>query len=314
MRITNTMMTNNMIRNQRRNLERMQKLQENMATGKKFTRPSDDPIGVSRSLRLNTDISMTEQYKRNVDDCLSWMSNTEQALKNVESVLQRTQVLTIQASTEIYSAEQRQSIAIEVKQLKNQLIHIGNTNYAGSSIFSGYKTDKPIFKEDGSFDVGGMTLKSNELIEINIGTGNRISINIPAQRIFGVGDTEATIDTLSDIDTTKKSQMIGLFDKLMTDLDNGDLVGIKKCRELIDNHLNNVGTIISEIGAKMNRLELTNERIADDTVNMKELLSKNEDADMAEVAMLVKQNEAVYNASLAASARVIQMSLVDFLK
>ena len=89
MRITNNMLVNNMVYNLNQNLRALEKLQYQKATGKKFKVPSDDPIGVSKSLKFNTDISKLKQYKRNVSDAKSWMIDTEAALDVIGKVLKR---------------------------------------------------------------------------------------------------------------------------------------------------------------------------------------------------------------------------------
>ena len=317
-------MLNSMMRNMSRNLSAMSKTEQMLSTGKKFSTPSEDPIGVSRSLRLNTDVANMEQYKRNAEDAQSWLETTEIAMNNMMTVFQRTRELTVQAASETNSASERRAIAAEITQLKEQLINIGNTDYAGSSIFAGYKTNKPLFDKTGAYSLQAdaadpvQTLKSAELIEFNIGIGDRMSINFPAQKIFGNlagGKTvDDSIDAATDVVTGNTSQMIKVFDELITDLNSSNTAGINKALDRIDIQMDNVNAIRSEIGVKTNRLELTINRINDDTINLKELLSKNEDADMAEVILNLKMQENVYKASLSGGARIIQPSLMDFLR
>lgn len=425
MRVTNSMIINNLMRNLNRNLNRMEKTQRNLSSGKKFVNPSDDPIGVSRSLRLNTEVAAMAQYKRNADDVLSWLSTTEMAAKNINEVLKRAKELTVQAASETNSLSERVSIAEEIKELRKQLITIGNTTYAGSYLFSGFKTDKPLLAEDGTYDLGGGTnkLTFDEVIEINIGVGDRISENFVGQRIFGlyspgddlnittaeslkqqqiitgsyldldnhpidatagltfsvtyggapvpltingmydnaandINDLRDAIDTaiglspldghvsvsvvnnkivfeadgefsiqsgadigiseneksVSKVTAGNKSQLIAIFDQLIADLEADDTDGISSALTRIDNQFYNVNAIISEIGVKVNRVELTSNRILDDTLNLKDLLSKNEDADIAEVVMNLKMQEYVYQASLSGGGKIIQPSLVDFLR
>ncbi len=429
MRVTNTMMANNMMRNLTRNMNRMEKMQQQMASGKKFSRPSDDPIGVSRSLRLNTEVANMEQYRRNADDTQSWMDTTEMAISNMNTILQRANELAVQAASETNSIEERKTIAGEITELRNQLVQIGNTNYAGSYIFSGFKTDKPLFNSAGKYDIGGGStrLTLDEVIEVNIGMGDRIGMNSVGQRIFGlysgVGDLDImTADTLkhqqsikgkymdlttnpidatagetieisyaggaytpiiitgafnnftdlknaingaittagaplsgnitasvvdnklvfesnsnifsirsgslpaasiglkenqasvSRIDSGNESQLIAVFDQLIKDLEDNSTSGISSAVSRLNKQASNINALRAEIGVKSNRLELTTNRILDDTLNLKGLLSKNEDADMAEVIMNIKMEENVYQASLSTGARIIQPSLIDFLR
>lgn len=324
MRVTNGMLVNNLMRNLNRNLSRMEKSQQSLASGKKFVRPSDDPIGVSRSLRLNTEVAVMDQYKRNAGDVQSWLNTTELAIDNINDILQRAKELTVQAVNETNSLTERKAIAEEIHELRNQLIQIGNSTYAGSYIFSGFKTDKPLLDKNGNYDIGGGTSKLSlgEVIEINIGIGDRIGANTVGQRIFGLSADPADLDktpinslgALGEVNSGDSSQLIAVFDKLIEDLKADSTEDIRKALSRLDIHADNVNTIRAEIGVKTNRVELTTNRIEDDTLNLKELLSKNEDADMAEVIMNLLMQENVYNASLSGGARIIQPSLVDFLR
>jgi len=413
------MIVNNLMRNLSRNLGRMEKTQQQLASGKQFSKPSDDPIGVSRSLRLNTEISTMDQYKRNADDVKSWLSTTEMAVDNIGEVLKRAKELTVQAASETNNVNERNAIMKEIEELRNQLVQIGNTTYAGSYLFSGYKTDKPLFSENGTYNLGGGTnsLSAEELIEINIGMGDKIGENFVGQRIFGLyttgddlsmktgenlknkqiltgdylgmdtahtftptgdftitygglpytisytGATYTDIDDLaydinnavlgvlgthvsvsaannklvfkgdqqfsitagteigiansqtsvSRVDTGDKSQLIQVFDQLVTDLGNNNTAGINSALARIEVQFDNLNAIRAEIGVKTNRIELTTNRIEDDTVNLKELMSKNEDADIAEVIMNLKMEEYVYQASLSGGAKIIKPTLVDFI-
>lgn len=324
MRITNSMMVSNMMRNIGKNLVRMDKLQMNLATGKKFIKPSDDPIGVSRSLRLNTEVANLEQYKRNAEDALSWLDTTETALDNVVSVLHRARELTVQASSETNTVDERKAVAAEIDQLKEQLVKVGNTTYAGSYIFTGFKTNYPLFDNSGDYYFKNdpadpaQTLNASEIIEFNVGIAERIDVNFIGQRLFGTTAGGSTIDDVVDSTTAvtsgDSSQLIDVFEQLVTDLNADNSTGISDALNRLDTHFGNINAIRAEIGVKSNRLELTINRIEDDYLNIKDLLSKNEDVDMAEVIMNLKMEENVYRASLSGGAKIIQPSLVDFLR
>lgn len=323
MRITNGMMLSTMMRNMGRNLSRMDRLEQNLATGKKFLAPSDDPIGVSRSLRLNTEVANMDQYKRNAEDALSWMGTTETAVANLGTIMQRAKELTIQAATETNSIHEREAIAEEIGQLKEQIIQISNTTYAGSYIFSGFKTNRPLLDSKGDYylklDPGEVdqTLKTNEIMEYNVGVSERIAVNFLPQRIFGNmtgGTLDGAVNASTNVKTTDTPQLIAVFDQLVDDLKADKTVEINKAISRLNTHFNNINAVRAEIGVKTNRIDLTLNRIEDDTLNLKGLLSKNEDADMSEVIMNLKMQENVYKASLSGGARIIQPSLMDFLR
>lgn len=316
MRITNSMMLNSMMRNMSKNLNKMSKTEEMLATGKQFSLPSDDPIGVSKSLRLNTDVANMEQYKRNTEDALSWTGTTETAIANLVTVFQRARELTVQAGNETNSKDERNAIAIEMTQLKGQIVSIANSTYAGSYIFSGFKTNQALMDIDGKYLPTGLT--KNETIEFNVGIGDRMAVNMLPQKLFGNTAGGKTADDPNDLVTTinptNTPQMIKVFDDLIQGLKNDSTADITIGLGRLDIQFNNINAVRSEIGVKTNRLELTLNRIDSDTLNLKGLLSKNEDADMSEVIMNLKMQESVYQASLSGGARIIQPTLLDFLR
>ena len=137
----------------------------------------------------------------------------------------------------------------------------------------------------------------------------------PADPVFDVSLMGMTNNQTSvSRGSGNQSQLIAIFDQLISDLEDDNTEGINSGISRIGNQASNINAIRSEIGVKSNRAELTINRILDDTLNLKGLLSKNEDADIAEVIMKVKMEENVYQASLSTGARIIQPSLIDFLR
>lgn len=300
MRITNNMLINNMMLSLSNNLNRTQKYQSQLATGKKITIPSDDPIVASKALKLRTDVSEIQQYKRNTDDATAWMEITEATMNQMTEVIHRLKELTNQAANGTNTDEDLLKIKEEVSQLRNQLISLGNATYAGRYLFSGYKTDKALLNEDGTFNID---IANSEQIRFEIGIGDIININVPGSDLFG-SSTAETAGT--------KSKMVDTFDMVIDALEN-DPGSLTTLLADIDNDLNNLLRVRAGLGARMNRVELTANRLDDDNVNFTKLMSKNEDVDIAEAIMNLMNEENVYRASLATGARVIQPSLVDFL-
>jgi flagellar hook-associated protein 3 FlgL len=302
MRITNNMLINNMLNNLNNNLNRMNKYQNQLATGKKISLPSDDPIVASRALKLRTAVAEIQQYKRNVDDANSWMDITETTLGQMGDVMHRVRELAVQAGNETNTPEDLDKIKQEMGQLKVQMVHLANTTYAGRYIFSGFKTDKALMDDNGVFLID---ISNSEQIHFEIGIGDDIHINVTGSDLFNNGTDAAAGDT---------SGLLATFDAIITALDSGDNEAVGNMLGQIDDDINNILRVRSGIGARMNRLELTANRLEDDFINFTSLMSKNEDADIAEVIMNLQNEENVYRASLSAGARVIQPSLVDFLK
>ena len=309
------MLINNMNYNLNKSLQRQELLQYQTSTGKRFRIPSDDPIGASKSLKFHTDLSKINQYKRNADDASSWMNETEMALEEINKVLHRTNDLVVQAASETNSPDDLLKIQAEISELKNHLIQIGNTTYAGRSIFTGYKTDKKLLNEDGTYEVGLSEIvggsAQEEQVTYNVGVAEVIEVNTLGNKIFGSGDK----DYSSSVTAGAEAYLIKMFSDLEAalggDVSAGELDGyITK----IQDSRNNILSVTAEVGAKSNRLNMTVEKLKDQAINIEDLLSKNEDVGLPEAYMKLTMEENVYNASLAVGAKIIQPSLVDFLR
>ncbi|WP_161950339.1 flagellar hook-associated protein FlgL [Clostridium thermosuccinogenes] len=154
MRTTNNMLINNMMFYMKSNLERVSKYQTQLATGKKITIPSDDPIVAARALRFRTDVSQVIQFQSNAKDANSWMDMTEDALGKMGNILQTIYNKAVEAAnTGTQGFDERNSIRQEIMQLKDQIIHLANSSYAGRYIFSGYSTDSKLLNDDGTYAV-----------------------------------------------------------------------------------------------------------------------------------------------------------------
>lgn len=303
MRITNNMLVNNMINYISNNLERLEKYQRQIATGKKISMPSDDPVAAARALKLRTDVAEIEQYKRNVKDAQSWLDITENTLASIGEVLHRARELTVQGANDTYGEEDAQKITAEIKQLRTQIIHLANTTYAGRYIFSGFKTDKKLIdEENGKFAID---VSTSEMIKYEIGIGDDININVTGGDLFNAGKN-ATSSEMGDL--------IKVFDDLVAALESRDHEAIDNCLERLDAGIGNVLRVRADVGARQNRLELTAARLDNDSLNFTKLMSENEDIDIVEVLINLRSEESVYQASLAGGARIILPTLVDFLR
>lgn len=322
MRVTNNMLVNNMVYNLNQNLRTLEKLQYQQSTGKKFRVPSDDPIGASKSLKFNTDISKLEQYKRNAKDAMSWMTDTEAALGEIGEVLKRASELTIDAANGTKEGEDLKKIKEEIDQLKEHLVQIANTTYAGRHIFSGYKTDMPLLNEDGTYNdefTGDLVLNSDEIFTYNVGVSEQVQVNTVGIKIFGVGDIDpddfkSSFNGELTANDGNQSTLIKVFEDLSEALENNNPDAIQEAIGNIEKSHEQVLAVRAEVGAKMNRLELTEKKLAVQVDSVKELLSYNEDVDMAEVFMHINTAQNVYVSSLMTGAKIIQPTLVEFLR
>lgn len=148
MRITTKMMQNTSLRNLNVNKQHQEQLTNQMATGKKITRPSDDPVTAIRALKLNASLDKIDQYyERNAKDARSWLDLTDKAIDTVAGILSAdsgmTQLIN-QAANDYNQNKDITSIVKDLVSLAEEYYSVGNADSAGRSLFTGYRTDLPL--------------------------------------------------------------------------------------------------------------------------------------------------------------------------
>ena len=182
------MMINNMLRNLNRTMLRLDKRQMQGYTGKRIHKASDDPVATSRVLKTKADISQLKQYQKNVDDAVSWLENTESSVENINKAVHRIRDIAVQAANGVLTAEETQKINEEIKQLKEQIISLGNTTYGSSYIFSGKKIDKPLLDQFGNYNVDLKDYINTYIVDdkkdVQVGSRENIGVNTLGFEIF----------------------------------------------------------------------------------------------------------------------------------
>lgn len=141
MRVTQSMLSSNSLRNLSESYRRMGQYQDQLSTGKKITKPSDDPVVAMKGMFYRSNLTEVEQYKRNLSELYLWMENSEAGIEQANNGLQRVRELVIQGKTGSLSPTDRDAIAREVEQLKDDLVQVANTQVSGRYIFHGTDTD-----------------------------------------------------------------------------------------------------------------------------------------------------------------------------
>ncbi len=227
MRVTNNMMTSNLLYNVNKNLEYMSGKQDELATGKKIRKPSDDPVLSAKILARRTDLAELEQYDKNTRDALGWLEVTEKALEDNGNIFQRIRELTVQAANGTNTAEDTQKIKLEIEQMKSQLITNANTTYAGRYVFSGFETDKKLMNDDGSYnlDLDAYTINEKPVVQYEVQVGESMNVMTSGLDVYGTVDEINILDSIMPVDGTdpndpaiangtaaQKSYMHGVFD------------------------------------------------------------------------------------------------------
>jgi len=286
MRVTQSMLSNNMLRNLSSNYNKMGKLQDQLTTQKRITRPSDDPVVAMLGLGYRDSLNKVQQYSRNISEATNWLDSTDDAISQGVKVLQRIRELTVQASNGTYEEAQREAIAVEVDQLKEQLETIAQTQVGGKYIFNGENTNKA--PTAGDFSDGD--------IELEIFDGIKLNVNTKGSELF-----KSVFNTLDSL----KSK---LEDKTASDTD------ISGFLDPLDSEIDHFLKIQADVGAKQNRVDMMKDRLSSQETIATEIMSKNEDVEIEKVITELITQESVQRAALSVGARIIQPSLIDFLR
>ena len=225
MRVTQSMLSQNMLRNLSGSYNKMGKLQEQLNTGKKVTRPSDDPVVVMKGMGYGMQVNKVEQYQKNMGEVNNWLDSSDDALDGVGQVLQRLKELATNASnTGAMTKPEREAIATEIGQLREHLQDVANTKVGDKHIFSGSMTDKPLYNKEKDKITGevigfekGDAYKSNVEIEVFDGVNLRVSTDVSEMfsNIDGLLDKVKYLTATGSSEDNKNS-----FGKLI-----GDMVG-----------------------------------------------------------------------------------------
>lgn len=302
MRVTQSMLSNNMLRNLSSSYNKMGKLQEQLNTGKKVNRPSDDPVVVMKGLGYGMQVDKVDQFQKNLGEVNNWLDSSDDAFDGVGEVLLRAQDLVRNASnTGAMTKEDREKIVVELKEMRAQLHDLANTKVGDKYIFSGTKTDTPLFnkEKDPNGNVIGYSNDAafDKSIEIEVFDGVHLRVNShEAASIFKEIDKE-----FKRIEEHVENDTDGIYD-------------FSKAIKVIEGYHDIVLTARADIGARSNRAELMDNRLQMQEGAAKKQRSENEDIDYEVVITELITSESIHRAALSVGARIIQPSLVDFLR
>ncbi|WP_201450693.1 flagellar hook-associated protein FlgL [Paenibacillus sp. An7] len=305
-RVTSNMMSNQLMMNINRNAKQLNDTQLQMSTGMKINKPSDDPVGITYALRYRTELNSNAEYQSNVDSAISWLDYSDTVVSQTNEVLQRMRELTVTASSGTNPQSALESIRLEVNQLKEQFVDIGNSQLNGKYIFNGEGyNQKPYDFAKNAENVSDTSGFTKDMIDSGnvtyaVGSGIQLAINVSGNDVMGSAD--------------ETDNVFAIADRLSKALEAGDFDAISAELAQMDTRVEKLTATHAGIGAKMNRIELMQNRLGDMEYNLTSLQAKTEDADYAELAIRSQIQENIYNATLSVGAKIISSSLVDFLR
>ncbi|KXH84138.1 flagellar hook-associated protein FlgL [Sporosarcina sp. HYO08] len=293
MRITQSMLSNNMLRNLSTSYNKMGKLQDQITTGKKVNRPSDDPVVAMKGMGYCMQVDKVAQYQRNLGEAHNWLDSSEDALDKVGQALHRTKELMTKAAGGSVSDSDKEMILKEMEHLQQHMQSLGNTKVGDQYIFSGTKTGSPLFN-DGVIETDAAFGKA---IEIEVFDSVSLQVNTDLTSVF--------------------RDLNEMFDSFKVSIENPESENAKPLDDfvgLIDGNMDAVLTKRADIGARQNRVEMMENRLGSQEIIAIKQMSNNEDIDYEKSITEMITQESIHRAALSVGSRIIQPSLVDFLR
>jgi flagellar hook-associated protein 3 FlgL len=291
MRVTTGMSQRHVLSDLRRVQERLASAQSQVSGGKRIEKPSDDPLGAERAMRLNAQLDSTTAYRSSVDESRSWLDATDTALSSVGDIVQRVRELTLKAANGSTTPAGRQSIKLEVDQLTEQAKSTLNSAYDGRHLFSGTATDTAPY----SAATGDAYQGDSGAVVRQIGPGVSVQVNMTGA------------DVLSGLLPTLRTISAHLASNDIASLGTTDL-------QALDAGADNLTAKQSQVGAITNRVDAAGQRLDDfyDVTNA--FLSKTQDADLPQALTDLSAQQNALQAALRGGATLIQQSLMDYLR
>ncbi|QWF23117.1 flagellar hook-associated protein FlgL [Nocardioides sp. LMS-CY] len=281
-------------------MARVAKAQEQLSTGRLINRPSDDPTGATTAMRIRSSLASEKQFVRNADSAVGWLDQTDGTLSTIGNQLSRARDIALQgANTGAMGPEARLALATEVDQIREGLITSANTQYLDRPIFGGITAGQKAYHPDGTLaDPDAVNLGSVGGVHRTIADGVRMRIDLEGPQVFG-GSPDSVFDHLAALSAALKS---------------ADSVGIEAAIDRLKVDADRVTNAQSEIGARTVRVERARDVATDAHLTLTNALSEVENVDLARATVDLGLQEVAYQAALGATARVLQPSLLDFLR
>lgn len=296
MRVTQSMLSNNMLRNLSTSYNKMGKLQEQITTGKKVNRPSDNPVVVMKGMAYRMQVDKVAQYQENLGEVNNWLDSSDDALDKVGSALHRMTELVDKAATGTMTDNDRAKVESELVQIREQIQDMANSKVGDKYIFSGTRTDRPLYDKGIPGYPNPVPPGFTNTVEIEVFDGVTMKVNTDAISLFkGIDD------------------MLGRLVNPAVAPDGEQEKFSKEIPE-VSKQLDEVLKLRANIGARQNRSEMMENRLDSQEGSAKKQMSENEDIEYEKVITDMITEEAIHRAALSVGARIIQPSLVDFLR
>jgi flagellar hook-associated protein 3 FlgL len=294
-RVTQSMLSQRSLLGVQTGLSRLAETQEHLTTGRVLNRPSDSPTDSTIAMRLREQMADQKQFTRNAQDGLAWLGTIDSTLSGMTTEVRRARDLALQgASTGSTSAASREALATEIDQIRDGLIADGNASYLGRPLFGGVTSGDHAFDPD----TGAYTGSTTGSVTRTIATGVEMRVDVSGTDVVGPNG-DSLFDHLTALSTALRA---------------GDAAGIDTGIAKLAGRLETISNVQADVGTRYLRVEGAVDSGADALLTLTSELSEIENADLPSTIVDLQLQETAYQAALAATSRVMQPSLVDFLR
>ncbi|MCD6103201.1 MAG: flagellar hook-associated protein FlgL [Thermotogaceae bacterium] len=294
MRVTDNMVSNNILSNIQNTLSKISKLHDQLSSGYRVRFPSDDAVVATRASNIDSSLRELEQYKRNMDHAESLINAYDSSLKEISSVYNRIRELLVKGANSTLSDDDRSAIAEELSKLKEHIRGIVNTKLGNDYLFGGYMTDTQPVDENYNIVI---TPEASKRRFVNV-LSYKIEFGITARDVLITENQKSVFDVL---DNAYQALMKG-DGQYISEISLKDLDYLE--RSVMDG--------FARVGATQKMAELVKSRIEDLNIFLTEHLSKERDADLSQTITELSMQQAVLDAALKSAASVLRKTLVDF--
>jgi len=299
-RVTETSMAGKALGDLQRSLQRGQKIQSQISSGKLLSRPSDSPTGTVTSLQLRGEVRSTQQYGRNAEDGLGWLGTIQNTLGDASTSVIRVRDLTVQALNNSNTDESREALAVEIENIRATLVGQANVKYMDRPVFGGTTPGAVAYADDPA-NPGQVKYVGNEnRTTRTVGPNAKARIDTTGPEAFGQPGSG--------------TELFSVLKNLADSIRSGDDAAVNTGLENLDTAHETLKSALSDVGARYNRVEQMKQSSDDHLLSVKSQLSDIEDVDLPKAIMDLQIQQTSYQAALAATAKVIQPSLIDFLR
>lgn len=291
-RVTQRMLVGGSLDNLQRGLGRLAKIQEQLSTGRQINRPSDNPTGTTTAMRLRTALASQQQYARNAEDGIGWLTQIDATLGTVTDRVNRAKDLAISGANASVGPVAREALAVEVEGIRADLLAQANTTYLDRPVFGGVTAGK------AAYDATGTWIGTAGDVNRRIADGVTVKVDLDGRDVFGDGPGSV----FAELDALAAALRAGNVGDMQAS------IGELKTRSDL------VTSARTAAGTRYQRIDNAGVAAGDAQMSLKNNLSTVENADLAAVTVDLKMQEVAYQASLAATSRVLQPSLIDFLR